>query len=632
MKKALFFALLCTMASALVFASTTWADQWKFGIISDTQWVTADDGKNPYQCATDIINQANAAFIANKVKFVIALGDLADTSTYTTPITSTSPDGTTYTGLNALSIATSCQNSPLCSGTFTPAPYTPGYFPAGTSFASGATYNSGPTWSVGVASQAVRAISAQALYNAGIGFFPFRGNHDDSQGVAGWFQYVYPQTQNGLNNATPADVYTVPNPEPSTFTLPTKSGWPFKVGHDFSSPSLDLTGLSYGFTYDNATFVLIDQFTPLDGAGAELNPGGGSVIDGQQAWINRVLAGRPEGTHAFVMSHKGLITEHHVDVLFGSDPSQDPTGTNDFITSLAENGVRFYINGHDHMHDHSRVYTTDGTSHYVTELTCASDSNKFYTPSIPANDVTYDVPAFGHTRQTEISQDLYYIPYYIVTVDGPKVTIDYYAVNSNGNGSNISTTPTLTGNWQKRDSFGYSLNGKEFLIAQGQAYTSVQDAIRAGSGFFGTSAQILGGTNGSTVKDHSGRPLTKAVDTGWAPRDGWDRRDWDGGNKLSDILTLWGMTDVGQTTTDTYALSMTYDPSVIVSKEALNRGKLVFLATKDASGKWVKAGTNFVLGPWNAVYPLGTYGVDPKTHTAWAVVNLTGDFAVMQTP
>jgi hypothetical protein len=632
MKKVWLLSLLCAIAAAVfAFVPATSAAPWKFGVLSDTQWVTADDGKNPYQSAVDIINQANAAFIANNVQFVIAVGDLADTSTYTTPITSTSPDGTTYTGLNAAVIAATCAASPLCSGNFTPAPYAPGFFPAGT-FASGATYNTGPTWSVGVAGQAIRAISAQALYNAGIGFFPLRGNHDDSQGVAGWFQYVYPQTQNGLNNATPADVYTVPNPEPSTFTVPTQSGSTFQIGSNFSGPtsSLGLTGLSYAFTANNAAFVLIDQFTPLTGAASAIpNAGGGEMIDDQQTWISSVLQARSPTTHAFVFSHKGLITEDHVDVLFGSNPSKDPTGTDAFITALATNGVRFYINGHDHMHDHSRIYTTDGVSHYVTELTCASNSNKFYTPNIPANDVTYDVPAFGHTRQVEISQELYYIPYYIVTVDGPKVTFDYYAVNSNGNGSNIPTTPTLTGNWQKRETFGYSLNGKEFMIAQGSSYTTVSDSVPAGvdaynSIFFGTSAQILGGTNGSTVKDHSGRPLTKAVNTGWAPRTF---------ATLSDSLTLWGMTDVAASNTDTYALSMTYDPSVVVNADRINAGHGVVLAAQDANGNWVQAGSKkFKLGPYEANYPLGTYGVNPATNTAWAVVNQSGTFAVIQTP
>ena len=59
------------------------------------------------------------------------------------------------------------------------------------------------------------------------------------------------------------------------------------------------------------------------------------------------------------------------------------------------------------------------------------------------------------------------------------------------------------------------------------------------------------------------------------------------------------------------------------------------IATKDANGNWVNAvdmnlgGTKkFVVGPWNSSYELGTYGVDPRAHTAWAVINYNGDFAV----
>ncbi len=59
------------------------------------------------------------------------------------------------------------------------------------------------------------------------------------------------------------------------------------------------------------------------------------------------------------------------------------------------------------------------------------------------------------------------------------------------------------------------------------------------------------------------------------------------------------------------------------------------LATQDSSGNWVNAvsqnagGTStFVFGSWNAAYPLGTFGVDPTTNTAWAVVNHAGRFAV----
>jgi hypothetical protein len=36
----------------------------------------------------------------------------------------------------------------------------------------------------------------------------------------------------------------------------------------------------------------------------------------------------------------------------------------------------------------------------------------------------------------------------------------------------------------------------------------------------------------------------------------------------------------------------------------------------------------FVRGPWKTGYGLGTYGIDTKTHTAWAVLNYDGDCAV----
>ncbi len=58
------------------------------------------------------------------------------------------------------------------------------------------------------------------------------------------------------------------------------------------------------------------------------------------------------------------------------------------------------------------------------------------------------------------------------------------------------------------------------------------------------------------------------------------------------------------------------------------------LASKDAFGHWVNAadqnvgGTRqFVFGPYNSSYPLGTYGVDTSSQKVWAVVNHDGDFA-----
>jgi hypothetical protein len=58
------------------------------------------------------------------------------------------------------------------------------------------------------------------------------------------------------------------------------------------------------------------------------------------------------------------------------------------------------------------------------------------------------------------------------------------------------------------------------------------------------------------------------------------------------------------------------------------------LVASDENGNWVNAvdkniggAKKFVLGPYQSGYELGTYGIDPKTHTVWAVINYTGDFA-----
>jgi hypothetical protein len=130
--------------------------------------------------------------------------------------------------------------------------------------------------------------------------------------------------------------------------------------------------------------------------------------------------------------------------------------------------------------------------------------------------------------------------------------------------------------------------------------------------------KILSGTNGSQAQDRNKRPFLKTVDTGWTDK---------GDDSASNILTLWGMADLNSKNTDVYTLSLTY------SKDSAGKGALA-LASK-SKGKWVNAvdknqgGTKkYVAGPWKSGYGLGTYGFDPKTNTAWAVINYTGNFAV----
>ena len=506
----------------LVVCAPAFAQAWRFGVMSDTQWTTPDDGKNPNSVAVGIINQINDQFLKAHVQFVIQVGDLTDNGT----------------------------NAALDT----------------------------------------RAQAAQALYNARIGFFPLRGNHESSQAAAQEFQLDFPQTQGKGRNTVGA--------------------------RNFASPAANLQGLSYSFTYRNAKFVLLDQFTRLDGTGSTSNETNNTNIADQLGWISSTLSDKRRETHAFVFGHKNLIGQNHVDFLLGSDPSQNPSVQNSFIGTLQANGVRYYISGHDHTHHRSIVTSPDGVSK-VEQLIGASDSSKFYIPAIPSNDEKYDTPR----RETPIAQQVNEVGFYIFTVDGSQVTVDYYAAVVNPTLVDgeylLYATPTLS--FVKQETFGYDLNGTEFMIPESTDYTTVHD------GFWGTTAQILGGTNSSTMTDGSNRPLTKTVDLGWSFAQG----------AASSRLTLLGMADLGNANTDSYALSLSYDPRQ-VHHEQIARGEFG-LAVKDAKGKWINAvdqnsggSKNFVLGPWNASYGLGTYGVDPNTHTAWAVVNYNSEFAAAE--
>ncbi len=515
---------------------------WKFGVMADTQWKANLDGKNPGTCAVGIIEALNAQFIAQGVKFVIQVGDLVDKET-------DSPNGSTARTLP------------------------------------------------------VRAAAAQSLYDAGIGFYPLRGNHEASAIAAAEMPTLFPQMLGEGPNVLGATA--------------------------FSSPFATLNGLSYSFDFGNVRFVMLDQFKRTDNTDY-LGSSNNNIID-QLPWIEQQLAERDADTHAFVLSHKNLTGGNHRDCLFGGDPNDNQEWRDEFISILDTYGVRYQMGGHDHMHHRSIIANSD-LSGAVKQLICSSNSYKFYIPQRPSNDSMYN----ERTLEQMIAEELWTIGYYIVTVDGPRLTVEYYAASTGVDYGDIDlvTTPANLV-FFKREAWGYSLNGKEFVIAQGDSYTAVEDS------FGDTRAAVLAGVNAGTETDLANRALVKTVNTGWANADSADD------DAASAILSIWGIANSlslwdenltgelpGADRTDeadTYVLSMNYDQR---RSQSLGNGRFG-IATLDDDGTWVNAvdknfggEKTYVQGPWREGYALGTYGVDPATKTAWAVVNHEGDFAV----
>jgi len=109
---------------------------------------------------------------------------------------------------------------------------------------------------------------------------------------------------------------------------------------------------------------------------------------------------------------------------------------------------------------------------------------------------------------------------------------------------------------------------------------------------------------------------------------------------MVDNLSLYSETLPGllpnadeSTETDEFALAITYDPKKVRPSDLVS-GRFVIIS-KDDEENWVSAvdlntggAKTFVYGPWKATYGLGSYGVDPRTRTVWAVLNHEGDFAL----
>ena len=647
-------SLLIGMILLLVFTSVSFAvgggryavNSWSFGVHGDTQWTVTDPvtylpldptGNNPNTVSAAVAQAIGDELRDKGVKFVIQVGDLSDQA--------------------------------------------------------------------GDAAMYSRADAAQPLFDAGVGFFPLRGNHETFGKLFGTdpeldmdipaFLDAFPQTR-GLANtfgatnfSSPSDIVTgvegidlldglsyAFDYNDATFVIVDveqtyyweKPAEPHPVyGQGYDYPSIFPTWVLYKYTediqdsagntipagswfridssgYPSTNFYGWEAYWPLDSftvpqapkmvsEGTEFWPGD------QQAWISeRLDAGTRDTEHAFVFSHRPLMGANHADGFFGSNPGSKSSQQNPFYASLMNNGVKYMISGHDHIYNRALLDSPDGFSQ-VEQLIAIGASTKFYDPASIDSFTSYYGPV--KQRETQISQETWNIGYYVYTVDGPRVTVDYYSDSvgnfadgndyPDGDGSGNGSLDLPDFDFVKKETWGYSHNGQQFLIAQGDSYVGIEDS------FSGTTAKILAGTNNSTTTDETPydydendepyngpRALNKTVNTGWVANP-------DPVKLKSDILSLWGMSELGADgLTDTYVLSMSIDFRRMVH---LGNGGIGIATYVD--GEWVNAvdentgGTkNFVLGKYKPKYGLGTYGVDPSTKTAWAVLNYNADFAV----
>jgi hypothetical protein len=204
--------------------------------------------------------------------------------------------------------------------------------------------------------------TVQPLYDAGIGVYPVRGNHDG--------------TDKTVWDAVFSGAYALPGNGPS-----------------------GETNVTYSFAYDNILVIALDEYTQI-----------GRV---NQAWLNAQLAAATQ-PHIFVFGHLPAFSVYHSDTL-----ASYPAERNAFWNSLAAAGVRIYFAGHDHLFNHARLDDGGGNpDNYVHQFVVGTGGAPLYTWN-----GTYGGNNGPWTPQRVDYESNY--GYTLVEVDGLKVTVTW---------------------------------------------------------------------------------------------------------------------------------------------------------------------------------------------------------------
>ena len=411
---------LIAMMLVLAFGTLSYAqggryavNPWSFGVHGDTQWTV--DGNledNPNYVSAAVIRALNERFLAHNVKFVVQVGDLSDRAGDAALATRAELAQTLYDhGIgffplrgnhetygwmyfldpaNDLNIPAFKNNFPQTQGLSNTFGATNFSSPSSTgdilnglsySFDYGSADNNARFVIVDVEGTKISAKTPDPhpLYGPGA-FYIF------------WTVYKHTADLAGTTGAYDADGNWV-----KVDTI-IPAGTYFRISG--GKPCTDFYG------YDNGTITKYNTKGNIYPVAENLYYISATVSGeywpgSQQEWISGRLDSSTRGSeHAFVFSHRPLIGGNHVDCFFGKDPSVTVDAQNDFYASLANNGVKYMISGHDHFHNRALLSSPDGSSK-VEQLISIGASTKFYGPAS-----INSFPVGVKDREIEISQEL----------------------------------------------------------------------------------------------------------------------------------------------------------------------------------------------------------------------------------
>ncbi len=441
------------------------------------------------------------------------------------------------------------------------------------------------------------------LSEAGINFYPVRGNHDanayknTSRGVSAWaaaFPFLF-EGEHPLVDPTDVPGGSPESPNDSNFCY-------------VYSPS------------ENVFFVSVDQWN------------GGEDDRNYSDWVARkfveIRADHPDA-HIFGYSHSGLFATS----IHSAMSEFVAGGAGPYLEAGRLARIDGWFSGHNHIYDRSMaINLSEGNEPYLFDFTCGSASEKFYPMTRPPVEDQHLNRVVDST--TTRGQPITYL---LVKIIGPFVQIEaYMSPDTDGQGS--------FNDWSVWDAYTYSRNGHQFTVAAGESYTDrgIEDAAPDEVGFLGTTVSIRDGINSDrTVYAADGERFSpyRNITTGW-----WKQEEWyDAGDVtiVTDIVSIHGMSnDTARNRSDTYTLVLGYEGSHLSNEEAANLRIAAFLqgdTWEEGPGVWFDAvdatlapsvSTKPLMRAPRADDPLGSWGIDLSGKAVWARLDYQGDFAI----
>ncbi|KAF0093100.1 MAG: alpha-1 2-mannosidase [Puniceicoccaceae bacterium 5H] len=441
------------------------------------------------------------------------------------------------------------------------------------------------------------------LREAGIDYYPVRGNHDSN-----------------ASSLTSAQAWVWETAFPWLFEGDDPLVDPTDVpGGSESSPNYR----NYSFVLDagaNTFFIAVDEWDGGDGV---------NYSEWLRAKLAEIRADHPDA-HIFPYSHSGVFAMS----LHPAMTEYISTGPQPFIEACAEYEIDGWLAGHNHIYDRSMAVDLDNDARSeFFYLTAGSASEKFYS----LQRAPVDNQRLNHLVDSTAT-DGAPIAFQILTVNGDFVSMHNYMAPQNTDG-------TFT-DWSIWDTYTYSRNGGQFNVAAEGSYNdaNIRDQAPQESGFVGTGLAITDGVNSDATyftAENTTFGLYRNITVGWVQQSQW--YDAEDVRLISDIASIHGMRNHPQRNrSDAYTLALSYDDSTLSLSQEQQLSLVAFLDadTSDADeGDWISAVTATLgTAASEPVYraaqaddAIGTWGIDTENNVVWARLDYQGDFAIAST-